>query len=360
MRIFQLITLSEYGGAQSVVAALSRSLSAAGNEVFLVYGGEGRAWSGLDSGIKRLCYGKQRKSLSWRDIFIVLHLIYYRFRYRPDVVHLHSSKMGALGRLVFPKSKTVYTVHGFDSVRVAFRRFLPVERILAPHTGCVVGVSYYDRDGMKAEGFRCNPEVIHNGISDYTETAFTPSDTQPEEVLKHLKTRYKRIIMCISRISKQKHFELFVQVARQLPNYAFVWIGNETSPEGAVLSDNVFLLGSLYRPYYYLPYADVFMLPSHYEGLPVSIIEAFCFSTPVVASAVGGVSEVVSHGKNGYLLENTPDVFVAHLSKLLESDDLLWRFGREARKTYEQKFRLEQMLTKYEAIYEKIVHGRES
>jgi glycosyltransferase involved in cell wall biosynthesis len=358
MRIFQLITLSEYGGAQSVVTALCHSLSVAGNEVFLVYGGEGQAWSSLDSGIKRLCYGKQQKALSWRDIFIVLHLIYYRFRYQPDVVHLHSSKMGALGRLVFPKSKTVYTVHGFDSVRIAFRHFLFVERILAPHTGCVVGVSYYDREGMKAEGLRCNPEVIHNGISDYVETTFKQLDTQPEEILMHLKTRYKRVVMCISRISKQKHFELFVQVAQQLPEYAFVWIGNEMSPEGITLGNNVFLLGSLRYPYYYLPYADVFMLPSHYEGLPVSIIEAFCFSTPVVASAVGGIPEVVSHGKNGYLLENIPDLFVAHLSKLLENDDLLRRFGLEARKTYEQKFRLEQMLTKYEAIYDEIVYGR--
>ncbi|MDR3321877.1 MAG: glycosyltransferase, partial [Synergistaceae bacterium] len=42
-------------------------------------------------------------------------------KYKPDIIHLHSSKAGILGRIVFPKNKIIYTVHGFDSIRLAYR-----------------------------------------------------------------------------------------------------------------------------------------------------------------------------------------------------------------------------------------------
>lgn len=349
MKIFQVITVSEYGGAQSVVANLCRGLLQQGDRVFLLYGGDGEAWGGLDASVTRLRIGKHRKEVSWKDVFVWMKLLYFRFRYRPDIVHLHSSKMGALGRLAFAKKKTVYTVHGFDSMRTAFRRFLFVERLLAPVSGCVVGVSNYDLAGMKEERIKAPLKMVYNGIPDYAQENVAP-DPDVADSLQQIRSRYGRIILCIARISKQKNFELFLATALRLPQYAFVWIGNEETIPG--LPPNVFCLGNQSRAYRYLGFADLFMLPSHYEGLPVSIIEAMCFSKPVLASRVGGVPELIDQGVTGYALDNDADAFAAHIQLIARDDSLIAAMGQNARAAYEKKFTLSPMIEGYKKIYD--------
>jgi glycosyltransferase involved in cell wall biosynthesis len=349
MKIFQVITVSEYGGAQSVVSNLSRELSK-DNQVFIIYGGKGEAWKDLDPAITLLRYGKHRKEISWRDFFVWLRLLYYRFKYRPDIVHLHSSKMGVLGRLAFPKKKIVYTVHGFDSIRKAHRKFLFVERLLAGRTGCIVGVSDYDVEGMLEEHIKGKLARVYNGIPDYTKDTSLVLDKPLDEKLLSIRNRYKKVMMNISRISKQKNFELFVQIACQLPEYAFVWIGNDT--EIPDLPENVFCLGSVSQAYRYLPFADLFVLTSNYEGFPMSIIEAFCFSKPVISSDVGGVSEIIDQGINGYALRNNADVFVEHIHLLLKNEDMNLQFAQNARFVYEGKLTVALMVEGYKRIYD--------
>jgi len=351
MKIFQVITVSEYGGAQSVVANLSSELSK-DHEVFIIYGGEGEAWTNLDPAINRLRYGKHRKEISWKDFFLYLKLMYYHFRYRPDVVHLHSSKMGAIGRMVFPRKKVVYTVHGFDSMRVAFRKLLFIERILAPKTGCIVGVSDYDLEGMQEENINGKLDVVYNGIYDYKNEEKSALNEKLVSELQAIRLKQDRIVMCIARISKQKHFPLFVDTAKRLPQFAFVWIGNEETMTG--LPSNVYCFGSVEHAYRYLDYADLFMLPSHYEGLPMSIIEAMCFSKPVVASNVGGVSELIRQGITGYVLPNNPDEFTKYIKLLLENETMLESFGKEARHDYEDNFTIQPMVEGYKRIYREL------
>ena len=64
-------------------------------------------------------------------------------------------------------------------------------------------------------------------------------------------------------------------------------------------------MGSLPNAGAYNEYADLFILPSNYEGLPMTIIEAMAFGKPVVASKVGGISEIVLDDENGYTVENS-------------------------------------------------------
>jgi glycosyltransferase involved in cell wall biosynthesis len=101
--------------------------------------------------------------------------------------------------------------------------------------------------------------------------------------------------------------------------------------------------------------ADVFVLPSNYEGLPVVIIEALSHGKPVVASNVGGVSELVADGVNGYLVNNVPEEFAEKIDTLLKDENLIARFSKNARNTYEEKFTLEQMVKKYGEVYDEIV-----
>lgn len=352
MKIFHLITVSEYGGAQSVVANICRELEKdPGNELFIVYGGEGESWRDLSPRIKRLRIGKHNKKMSAADLIVFLRLLYFRFRYRPDVVHLHSSKMGALGRMAFPKAKVVYTVHGFDSMRIAFRKFLFVEQLLAPRARRIVGVSRYDLEGMQEEKINGKLDVVYNGIPDFREETNQAAalDRRLTAKLSGIREQYAGMVMCIARISKQKNVGLFLETARLLPATAFVWIGNDE--EISHSPDNVFFLGNVAQAYRYLTFCDLLLLTTHYEGLPISVLEAFCMGKPVIASAVGGIPEIIENGVNGFALANHPDLFAQQIKEILSDKERLARMGANARQTYLDLFTVDKMVERYREIY---------
>lgn len=129
------------------------------------------------------------------------------------------------------------------------------------------------------------------------------------------------------QIISPKNIDLFLKVSELLPQYAFVWIGNQHEFRGQY-SENVFFMGSLPNAGAYNEYADLFILPSNYEGLPMTIIEAMAFGKPVVASKVGGISEIVLDDENGYTVENSAKAFCEKICYILENKDVYTRFSK--------------------------------
>lgn len=353
MKIFQIITVSEYGGAQTVVSDLVKSLSSE-HEIFVLYGGDGEAWDYLGNGFTKIKLNNHRKEVSYKDILLLFKLLYYRIKYNPDVVHLHSSKMGVLGRLVFSPKKIVYTVHGFDSIRKAYHRFLTIEKQLKNRAFRLVGVSKYDVDSMKQEGISQNVQCIYNGVTDHFNDTNDIKDPIADQ-LEKIKKEYSKIVMCISRISKQKKFDLFIDVARQFPEYAFVWIGNKKDIDD--LPPNVYCLGEAHSAYRYLAYANLFILPSNYEGLPISLLEALSFGVPVIASAVGGIREILD-GNNGFAVENNVSAFEEKIKYIFSDKNIEKNISLCARQSYLANFTIEKMVDGYLSIFNTIVANK--
>lgn len=350
MRIFHVITLSSVGGAQSVVVNLANA-QVEGNEVWVISSASGEAWKALRPEVKVIGIRQMRRSIGWRDLIVLLKLIYYRWKYRPDIVHLHSSKMGALGRLAFSPHRTVYTVHGFDSIRVANRFFLPLEKALKGWCARIVGVSRYDERNLIAEGIRTKIACVYNGIDDKPVSDVGKVNIGIQEEIGRIKAHYGKVVMSIARDDAPKRIDLFIEIARLLPEYAFVWIGNSKEHEKG---ENVFLMGQIPLAWQLLEYADVFVLPSNYEGLPMSIIEALAFGRPVVASDVGGITELLD-GRNGFAVENDAGVMAAKIRYILEEPERYAGMSQAARRTYLEKFTVEKMVEGYNKIYKNIV-----
>lgn len=350
MRIFHVITLSSVGGAQSVVVNLANA-QVEGNEVWVISSASGEAWKALRPEVKVIGIRQLRRSIGWRDIIVLLKLVSYRLKYRPDVVHLHSSKMGALGRLAFSPRRTVYTVHGFDSIRVANRFFLPIEKALKGWCARIVGVSQYDERNLIAEGIRKSVTYVYNGIDDKSVVDVENGNAGIREKIGQIKKSYVKVIMSIARDDQPKKIDLFIETARLLPAYAFVWIGNSEEHEKG---ENVFLMGQIPLAWQLLEYADVFVLPSNYEGLPMSIIEALAFGKPVVASNVGGITELLD-GQNGFAVENDVRGMAKQIEYVLEDAERYAMMSQAARRTYLDKFTVEQMVEGYNKIYGDIV-----
>lgn len=351
MRIFHVITLSALGGAQSVVCNLANN-QCFENEVFVISGFGGDAWSLLDSSVKVLIIPELKREISFWDIFVLIKLRFFYHKYNPDIIHLHSSKIGALGRLIFPSKKNIYTVHGFDSVRIANPHFLFIENLLKNQASYIVGVSEYDKEHLILEGIRNNVVCIYNGIEDksrYVVSLFSDIDLKLADIRSH----YTNVVMCIARDNKQKKIDLFFEIAYKISNVAFVWIGNEDLYTN--IPHNVFLMGKISNASSYLRYADLFILPSNYEGLPVSIIEALSFNKPVIASNVGGVSEILD-GNNGFAVENRVEDFVEKIIYILSNAERMDKMRKRAKDTFLEKFTIDKMIDSYYRLYETMYH----
>ena len=347
MRILQLITLCELGGAQAVVVNLANSLCGQ-HEVIVAAGeGDGKMWGLLEERVQCVHLPSLRRALSpIHEVKALreMHRLYQE--YKPDVIHLHSSKTGLLGRLAFPISKIIYTVHGFDSIRVMYRKYLPLERCMQGRCQAIVAVSKYDERNLKDEGITHHVSMIYNGT-------YSPQKLE-KDPLERTK-RYAQRVLCIARLASPKRLDLFLEVAALLPQYAFIWVGNRY-PVTLEHTPNVFFMGNVPNAGAYNAYADVFMLPSNYEGLPIVIIEALACGKPVVASAVGGISELLD-GSNGFAVENEAKVMAEKIAYILSDRALYSRMAEAARQTYLHSFTVDKMVDGYMRIYERILAG---
>ncbi|GGM77311.1 glycosyl transferase [Dyadobacter beijingensis] len=354
MKILHVITLAELGGAQSVVINLARESVNDGHEVMVASSEDGELWKVLPSEVGQWKISPLQRSISISKEHKVVNELRRIYRiFKPDVVHLHSSKIGILGRLAFPGKKIIYTVHGFDSIRVAFRKFLHLERVLQRRAKHIVGVSKYDYKNLLNEGIKKNVSYIYNGITDYSADTPENLDKDYERVTDMIRSKTGFKVMCIARISPQKKFELFCEVANLLAdqNIHFFWIGNKDHMPD--LPANAYCLGEAEDAHRFLKYADLFMLPSNYEGMPMSILEALCYSVPVIASDVGGVGEVLN-GLNGKALPNTASEFAQQILHYASHPAELTKAKTEARKSYEAYFTVGAMYRMYLSLYKSI------
>lgn len=347
MKILQIITLCELGGAQSVLVNLANSLCKQ-HEVIVAAGeGDGKMWNLLDRSIRQEHLPSLHRALSpLHELKAIWEMRRLYTKYKPDIVHLHSSKAGMLGRVAFPKSKVVYTVHGFDSIRIAYRKYLPIEKAMQNRCQAIVGVSQYDERNLRSEGITSHVGMVYNGIYPPVQL-----NANPFERIQG----YEGKVLCIARLAPPKRFDLFLKVASLLPQYAFIWIGNQHEVTEKH-TPNVFFMGNVPNAGAYNAYADVFMLPSNYEGLPIVIIEALACGKPVVASAVGGISELLD-GSNGFAVENEAKVMAEKIAYILSDRALYSRMAEAARQTYLRSFTVDKMVDGYMRIYERILAG---
>ena len=110
-------------------------------------------------------------------------------------------------------------------------------------------------------------------------------------------------------------------------------------------------MGNLPNAGAYNEYADLFILPSDYEGLPIVIIEAMSFGKPVVASNVGGISEIITDNINGFTIDNKPELFVEKIEYILENKNVYDYLSKNALIRFQQDLTVEKMVKRYENIY---------
>jgi glycosyltransferase involved in cell wall biosynthesis len=275
-----------------------------------------------------------------------------------DLVHTHSAKAGALGRVAARRVGVpgiVHSFHGFpfhDFQSPARRAmFIAVERRL----GRITDQFLTDGGAIAAEAVRLRiaaPERIH--------AIDSPVDAGIPALSAVTRARARRllgippdlrIVGSVGRLDEQKAPEDMVAAMAKLDraDVRLVWLGDgrlRTHVERLIarkgLSDRFLLLGDRRDVATLLPGFDVFAMSSLYEGLPCAVIEAMTCGVPVVATAVNAVPEVVIPGRTGLLVPpRDPARLARALAHLLDHPDQAARMAAEARDRLGRRFRAE-------------------
>ncbi len=370
------VTLSEWGGAQAYVYQLAHAARAR-YEVTVLCGPAGPLVERLRAdGVSVVeIPALRRHPHPLRDLEALRHLTRFLSGARVDLLHANSTKAGFLSRLAARRARipvVVFTAHGwaFTEGRARLVRWLlaKVERLAAAMTTMVICVSNHDRD--LAVGLRvAHPErlmVIHNGIDP---TAFAPAagfaDGGRARLRRVLRLGIEPAVVMVGRLAPPKDPFTLLEALDGLPVGRIVIAGDgplrprvEATARRVGLADRVTLLGFHDDIPALLRACDIFALPSHWEGLPLAVIEAMMAGLPVVATSVGGLSELVEHGVTG-LLVPAGDVRALReaLAGLLADEGLRSRMGHAGQRRALEHFTAERMVRDTLEVYERLMSG---
>ncbi|MGG3709338.1 glycosyltransferase [Heyndrickxia coagulans] len=322
MRILHIITGLNYGGAEKLLLDTCVELKKY-HEVFVIYlKTEGEMLDKFEkNGIK--IYKIELNKIN--AILVLFRIIMFIKKNKINIVHTHCSHANFFGRiagLCCRVNKVVTTIHNTDRWLMS-KKFIPtilkkVEcLLLKPKNSIAIAISNAVRDytikyekGIDEKKIVVLPNAINiNKILDYSNEC----KAGDENIYK-----YKDfVIVNIGRLVKQKGQINLLSAMNKIVNEAKIKdikclvIGEgeerknlENYIKDHQLNNNVFLLGLQKNPYKYLRDANLFVIPSLWEGFGIVVLEAFALGIPVLGSNVEGISELIDHKKNGVLLNN--------------------------------------------------------
>jgi glycosyltransferase involved in cell wall biosynthesis len=303
------------------------------------------------------------------DIVAVRHFRGIARRVRPDLIHAHSSKAGAvarISRLAGVGVPVLYTPHGyafagFFEHELERRAYREVERSLASLTSRVVAVC----DAEAALARTVTPprriRVVHNGID-------APPDGAADPRLVELR-RDGPLIAVLTQLRPGKGLETLIDalphVLARHPAARVALAGDGPERSGlaeraraAGVIDAVTFLGEHPDPIAVLRGADIFLLTSWAESFPYVILEAMAVGLPIVSSDVGGVAEALTDGVTGLLVPaRDPGATAAALNRLLADEQLRIRLGTAAHRSVSTRFTRTAMVAGMSAVYRELLEA---
>ncbi|TCZ73138.1 glycosyltransferase family 4 protein [Flaviaesturariibacter aridisoli] len=382
-------------GGPSIIAAYLTHYARPEFETLMVIGGKDDHEQDANFitdqfGIQPVVVPEMRRAIKFRDDRAAYRRIKEIIRdFKPDIVHTHAAKSGALGRLAAFATKvpvTIHTFHGhvfhsyFSPLKT--QAFIRAERFLAARSSGIIAISELQKEELAGEFRICAPEkirVIPLGLD------LAPFREGQAEKRAAFRGRYgveddEIVIGLIGRIVPVKNHALFLAMAEELARNTgrrlrFFLIGD--GDERPLVEAECRTRGLDYTYYPESPrralvtctswqtrmdevYAamDIVALTSHNEGTPVSLIEAQAAGKPVLATNVGGVADTMADGRTGFLVPaGGAKEGAERLLRLVEDEALRASMGAAGRAFAEEKFSVQKMVQETTAYYHELLEG---
>lgn len=353
MKIIQVMPEFGLAGAEVMAENLAYGLKAEGHEVLIIsfYCMHTAITDRLEKNGIRIEYLGKKKGF---DLSIVFKMRKIMKKFRPDIVHTH--------RYVLPYAflasarlnvKRVHTVHNVAEKEVPQKQ-LPMQKVLFKKFG-VIPVAITPLTQKSIEDYyglnQSEVTLVYNGI-DLTQ-CIAKKNTQIDSQIK---------ILHVGRFAPQKNHEMMVEafadVVKDYPKCELDLVGDGDLVDSVKqkvtelgIEEKVHFVGLLDKVYEKMSESDIFILPSNYEGMPITLIEAMATGLPIVATAVGGVPDMIEDGKSGLLVGVTKDKIAKGIVSLIE-DAMLRETVSQGAKQRSVQFSMENMTRAYISVYQ--------
>jgi glycosyltransferase involved in cell wall biosynthesis len=390
IRVLQVITRLNVGGPARHTVALDEGLRALGFAPMLVYGAEDAREGSLEDllgarDVRALRIERLRRRVQpWSDLGVLYQLTRLIFLERPDVVHTHTAKAGTIGRLAaFAYNVTrrrgdrcvvVHTFHGhvfsgyFGALGSGAVRL--IERAMSRVTDRILTVSQRQKADI-CDRYRIAPagktDVLELG-SDLEPLFRLEANTSLREALgfapRHVVFGFVGRFVPIKDLPTL--VRAFAQVAARVPDARLMLVGDgelRSAIERLVielqLSDRVRFTGWVRDIQAIYGALDVAVLPSINEGTPLVLLEAMAAGRPVIATAVGGVEDIVSRDRMGLLVPPRDVRALAEaMARLAECPAMRGELGAAARRGMSVRFGRDGVVHRVAALYQGLLAQR--
>lgn len=358
MKIIQIIPLLDLAGAETMCENLTNSLIKLGHEVTVIslYDYHSVMTERMEKNGIKIIYLNKKSGL---DLSLIFKLVKIFKEYKPDVVHSHlyAAKYAHVAASICGIKAKIYTIHSMAAKEAGkFNRMF--NKYLFKHCNVIpvslskeVQKSVIDEYGIDTK----NTPVVLNGV---------PLDNC------HRKYDYSsnKKLLHIGRFSPVKNHETLVKAVTSLVECGYdieLFLYGQGELEESIkelvkklhMDKNIFFCGLTDDVYSVMQKCDIFVLPSIYEGIPMTLIEAMGTGIPIVASNVGGIPDMIENEKSGLLCEPTVEGVAASLKRLISSEDDRKLYGKNAVISSE-RFSADKMAKDYYEIYLKACKGR--
>jgi glycosyltransferase involved in cell wall biosynthesis/peptidoglycan/xylan/chitin deacetylase (PgdA/CDA1 family) len=351
VRILLLTPGLGLGGSERLTLAYARGLNARGHSTLIAHGPPLRLAEAADeAGVERLLVSEHRLGVrSLPEWLRALHALIREFK--PDVVHTQSVRTTLAIALAAPRMPLLATVHGIEeSEELSAALGLRVSRAR------VAAVSQASADGLRRHRFAPEVVIVPGGvdIADLERASRAPSATP-------IPTR-RPLVTCLARHFPVKGVDVLVEafprVLEALPEAGLLLVGGGPDHETLIARTQSLGIGEAVTftdrqtsPAPYLGAADLAVLPSRREGLPVSALEALALRKAVVATAVGGTPDVVRDGETGWLVPpEDPEALAAAIISALAQPEERERRALAGHELVAREYSMEAMIDRIEDL----------
>lgn len=360
MKVLHVIARFNVGGTATYLYNLFGGLTGLGIETLLVVGKvpNNEQEESRIREIRHIRVSRLSREISPIKDFLAYRQIQSVVRdFRPDIIHSHTFKAGFLMRIGRQSIPVIHTFHGHHLYDPEFGRFSRLvmnltEKTLAKRTSRILTI-----------GKKVGEELLHQGIGKPDQFISIPPGIKSLDFDKRdlLRGKFRIgpsefLVVWLGRFTKVKRPDVVIEVARKLPHLNFVMAGDGELRKNLELQApaNLRILG-LQNASEMWGIADLALLTSDSEGMPLSVIEAQMSGLPVVATNVGSVSEIVEDGVTGILTDADVGQISTSIAELAANPLKLKRMGKASELRARTLFAREVMARKHLEVYDVIL-----
>ena len=308
-----------------------------------------------------------------KDIKAIINVKKILKNIHPNIVYCHSSKAGAIGRIALLLNrniKVIYNAHGWyfnaEIPKVKKKIFAFIERMLAKKTNIIINISESELESaLNYKIAKKEKMLIIKNCIDFEKYKI---DLKQARIISRKQYNIEDneiLIGTVGRIAEQKNpllmYRAFKKINEKYPNTKLIYVGDGNLKEELLknvqndnLTDKVIITGWVEKTQNVIPAIDIAVLPSKWEGFGLVLIEYMLCDKAIVASATGGILDIIKDDENGLLFKNDNENSLYEKIELLIEKEEIGRKMIENNKSYRNIYEIEKLEKEHEKIFEEL------